>query len=217
MTLLTRATDCGLDSVSAMHTPNITGCYAGEDLDIAAPCYIKQADGLVYMSNATAANEAAGILGFTPRAVKQGQPVTLFGEGTRFSYASGMTPGQILYIGATKGRLDSAATVGDLVGVAQAVNATDVVVIRDSNTPLTALNLSTSVLKMFVSTVQTGTGASQNIAHGLGVVPLFVVVIPVDLSPATVGQFTVTEQAHDSTNVKVTVTTSKTFKVIAFA
>lgn len=69
---------------------------------------------------------------------------------------------------------------------------------------------------MFISAEQTGTGSSQNVAHGLPGIPSAVFVVPTDLTPATVGQYSVVEGAHDATNVKVTVTTSKKFKVMAW-
>jgi hypothetical protein len=65
----------------------------------------------------------------------------------------------------------------------------------------------------FVSTVQTGTGSSQSIAHGLGVTPSAVFV---SFTGSTSSQ-AVTEGSHTSTNVVVTVTSAATFKVIAFA
>jgi hypothetical protein len=68
----------------------------------------------------------------------------------------------------------------------------------------------------FKSAEQTGTGAAQNIAHGLGRVPAFVMVVPTDLAPATTGAYTVTEGAHDATNVVVTVTSGKKFRVFAW-
>lgn len=68
----------------------------------------------------------------------------------------------------------------------------------------------------FVSTEQTGTGAGQNVAHGLGRIPVFVAVIATDTSPATVGVFTVTYGAHDATNAVVTVTSGKKFKVLCW-
>ena len=70
---------------------------------------------------------------------------------------------------------------------------------------------------VFISTEQTGTGSSQNIAHGLGTVPTKVFVAPTDLTPSTVGSYAVTEGSHDSTNVVVTVTSGKKFKVLAWA
>jgi hypothetical protein len=69
---------------------------------------------------------------------------------------------------------------------------------------------------MFISTEQTGTGSAQNIAHGLGRVPSVIMVAPTDTSPATVGVYTVTEGTHTSTNVVVTVTSGKKFKVQAW-
>lgn len=68
----------------------------------------------------------------------------------------------------------------------------------------------------FVSTEQTGTGAPQNIAHGLGATPGNVVVNATDLAPATTGDFTVAEGVHDATNVILTVTLDKKFKVTAY-
>ena len=60
------------------------------------------------------------------------------------------------------------------------------------------------------------TGSAQNIAHGLQRAPSIVFIIPTDTSPATVGQYTVIEGTHDSTNVVVTVTSGKKFKVLAW-
>ena len=106
------------------------GLVAGEALLAAAPCYIKGSDGLVYMSNGTSNNEAARCHGFAPQAYAAGETVSLYGEGARFRYAaSGLTPGAPLFVGATKGRLDAAATTGGLTPVAFAVSDTDIQVI----------------------------------------------------------------------------------------
>ncbi len=128
MALVTRSANASLDANQAFQIA--AGLIAGEDLDIASPCYIKSADGLVYMSNGTAANEAAECVGFTARAVKAGQPVTLFGPGSRFGYGASLSPGDLLYVGATAGRLDTAATTGDTVGVARVLTATDIIMLR---------------------------------------------------------------------------------------
>lgn len=139
MSLVTRSPLASIDASTAQFAPQIPDLVAGEDLDVAAPCYIKSSDGKVYMSNATSANEAAECVGFTPRAVKAGQPVTLFGIGTRFKYGSGLTPGDVYYIATTAGRLDTSATTGDTMGVAYAVTSTDIVVYRTSPTVLNAV------------------------------------------------------------------------------
>ena len=69
--------------------------------------------------------------------------------------------------------------------------------------------------KQFLSTVQTGTGASQNVAHGLGATPAGVLVVPVDTTAST-NAWAVAEGTHTSTNVVLTVTASATFKVLAW-
>ena len=133
MALITPSANVSVDTTTAQFAPQITGLIAGEDLLGAAPVYIQSADGKLYMSNGTAVNEAAEIVGFTARAAKMGEPVTVFGKGARFHYAdTGLTPGDFYYIAATAGRLDSVATVGDAIGVAQALTATDIRIVRDN-------------------------------------------------------------------------------------
>lgn len=210
MALITRSANASMDTSQAKQL--LAGeVFAGENLDAAAPCYIKSSDGKVYMGNGTAANEAAEIVGFTPRAYQAGEPVTLFGQGTRFRYGSALTPGDVYFLAATAGRLDSVPTAGDSNGMAVVVSATDIVVLSTTPNRLGILR------GVFVSAEQTGTGAAQNVAHGLGVAPSKVVVAPTDLSPATVGQYTVVQGAHDATNVIVTVTSGKKFVVMAWA
>lgn len=70
---------------------------------------------------------------------------------------------------------------------------------------------------VFISTEQTGTGSSQNVAHGLGAAPAKVLVCVTE-HPGTpdTGAFDVAEGAHDGTNVVVTVTTNVKFKVMAW-
>lgn len=127
MALITRASSASPDASTGMFAPNLSGGIAGEAIDAVAPCYIKASDGKVYMSNGTAANEAATVDGFSTHAVAINQPVTLFGPGARFQYGSGLTIGK-LYVGTTAGRLDTAATTGGTVAVAKAITSTDIVV-----------------------------------------------------------------------------------------
>jgi hypothetical protein len=69
--------------------------------------------------------------------------------------------------------------------------------------------------KQFLSAVQTGNGALQSVAHGLGAVPAGVLVSLADNS-GSANAFVVTEGAHDATNVKVTVTNAAKYKVLAW-
>jgi hypothetical protein len=67
--------------------------------------------------------------------------------------------------------------------------------------------------QMFGSSEQTGTGASQTVAHGLGSTPTLIW-ITVTEDPAGTG-FDVAEGAHDVTNIVVTVTTGVKFRAYA--
>ena len=64
----------------------------------------------------------------------------------------------------------------------------------------------------FISTEQTGTGAPQNVAHGLGTTPSMVWW---SLSDCPAGAFTLAPGAHDATNAKFTVTSGVKFYVFA--
>lgn len=132
MALVTIATDASLDAASAMYAPQRSGLQAGEALLAFAPCYIKAADGFVYMSNGTAADAAAAFDGITPRAYASGDTnVTLFGIGTKLRYSTGLTAGSKLYLATTAGRLDTAATTGDAVGTAKTIDANNIRITRD--------------------------------------------------------------------------------------
>jgi hypothetical protein len=100
----------------------------------------------------------------------------------------------------------SAGTMRNVLG-AQTVTASQI-----ENAALTLAKAA-----VFISTEQTGNGGAQNVAHGLGVTPSKVLVIPTNTAPATVGVYTATEGAHTSTNVVVTVTSGKKYKVLAWA
>jgi hypothetical protein len=133
MANITRVAAASLDVSSGMHAPQISGnLIAGENLDGVAPCYIKAADGKVYMTNGTAANEAAGFDGFTAKATKSGESVTLFGIGARFRYATGLTPGAKYYAATTAGVLSDTTTTGGTVVLAKAISATDIRVVAAS-------------------------------------------------------------------------------------
>lgn len=129
MALLTRVAGASGDTTHLQKVPQVSGdLYAGEALDAVSACRIA-ADGLVYMSNGTAADANSRFTGFTPRAVASGQPVTLYRIGARFRYGTGLTVGAQYFVAATAGRLDTAATTGGTVAVAEAITTTDIQVI----------------------------------------------------------------------------------------
>lgn len=68
---------------------------------------------------------------------------------------------------------------------------------------------------IFASTEQTGTGSSQNVAHGLGTTPRMVWFSVSELDAGLVGGLDVAMGAHDATNLKFTVTSG--MKFFAFA
>lgn len=133
MATVTKASDASVDEITASKAAHLAGnLYAGEALAACDFCYIKAADGKVYRTNATSAGtEATRVAGVTPVAVVSGNPVTLIGAPMRLRYSSGLTPGAVFYLSATTpGALDTATTTGDTVGVAQAVDDTDIRVTR---------------------------------------------------------------------------------------
>lgn len=214
MALVTKVAQASMDTSTGMFARQTTGnLYAGEALAVADVCYIKASDGKVYRSNGTAVNEAAKFDGIVARACAVGEPVTLFGLGARFRYGSGLTIGTDLYVAATAGGLDTAPTVGGVDPIARVRTATDIQITKDAERS----RISFGGAAVFISAEQTGTGAPQNIAHGLGVAPTKVFGAPTDTSPVTVGVYTMTEGAHDAANVIVTVTSGKKFKVMAWA
>ena len=127
MALATRGTVASIDAIQGQKAPYISGLVAAEDLDALAACVI-QADGTVAMSDGTAAGAAAKFHGIAPKAYRAGEAVSLYGPGTRAEYGSGLTPGAPLYVAATAGRLDTAATTGGTAPVALAINDREIVV-----------------------------------------------------------------------------------------
>lgn len=108
-------------------TPALPGLVAGQALLAGAPCHV-ESDGKVYMSNGTAANADAFVVGFTAKTYVVDEPVTLFGQGLVLEYGTGLTPGAKYFLGTTDGRLDTAATTGDSRGIAVALDAKRIMV-----------------------------------------------------------------------------------------
>lgn len=122
MALITKSGTPSLSSVVPPQSSVIgSGLKAGEDIAGGDACYLKS-DGAVWRSDGTANNAAAKAHGIAARAAKSGEAVTLF-RNVEFHYGSALTPGAPLYVAATAGQLDSAATTGGTVPVAFVVDA----------------------------------------------------------------------------------------------
>jgi hypothetical protein len=123
---VTRGSYASMDASTGMFAVQLTGLIAGEDLDAVAACYLKTSDGKVYLADGSANDELAEFIGFTPRAAKSGQPVTIYSLGARFRYGSGLSPGMPLYVSVNPGLLADAASTGGLEIVAFVINTTDI-------------------------------------------------------------------------------------------
>jgi len=113
--------------------------------------------------------------------------------------------------------LDASAATGSISFAAGEVDSADLATNAVTTIKITDANITFAKAKAFASAEQTGSGAAQSIAHGLGVTPTAVLIVPTDTAPATVGAYTAVEGTHTSTNVVVTVTSGKKYKVLAWA
>lgn len=173
--------------------------------------------GKAALADANAGSGAEKFRGIALSGVGAGQGVSIVKRGHVSGYdLSSLAYDALVYLSDTAGALSDTPSTTNSVPVGR------VVALSDSN-PSKVLYIDAPWVQpsvaglVFVSAEQTGNGAAQSIAHGLGVVPRFVVVAPTDLTPATTGAYTATEGTHTSTNVVVTVTTGKKYKVLAFA
>lgn len=106
---------------------------AGEDLGYCDACTVR-ADGKAYRASGAAADANARIWGYTPRAYRTGQPVSLYFD-VNFHYGAGMVPGTRYYLsGVTPGGLDTVASLGGTVVAAVAVDANKVRVFQTMQT-----------------------------------------------------------------------------------
>lgn len=114
------------------------------------------------------------------------------------------------------------AVIADNAVTTAKINAKAVTAAKIADATITAAQIENKGVtfgktKAFVSSVQTGTGAVQNIAHGLSAVPAAVMIVPYDTSATTAGDYVAVEGTHTTSNVLATVTTGKKYKVLAWA
>lgn len=124
MTVRARWANAGMDTSTGMFASQLSGdLIAGEDLPVVCPCYVSASDGKVYMCVGAANTAPSKFWGFTPRATKLGQSVTLISNGARFDFSNGLLAlGELLYVGVAAGTLDNAATTGGITPIARAIN-----------------------------------------------------------------------------------------------
>lgn len=144
-----------------------------------------------------------------------GQAISVLHEGEIAGFTLSGNADTLVYLSDTAGALaDAAGTMQMAIGRVKCLsdaNLTKVLYVQaDWAVPLG--------IRVFSSAEQTGTGSSQNVAHGLGVTPAHVLISVTELPDAAAETgFDVAEGSHDSTNVVVTVTNTVKFKVIAIA
>jgi hypothetical protein len=126
MSAVTKSALASMDASTGMFAAQITDLIAGEDIGAVDAVYIKTSDGKIYKSNATSDVEAAEFVGFTPRACKAGQPITVYALGARFRYGTSLSPGAEYFLGTTAGGLDTAVTAGGRTPIARAIDDTDI-------------------------------------------------------------------------------------------
>lgn len=173
--------------------------------------------GKAAVADANAGSGAEKFYGLALRTRGIGQGLSVLKEGHVYGFdLSGLAYGALVYLSDTAGKLADTPSTTNSVPVGMVVPLSDsditkVLYIRAFwVTPSTAG-------AVFVSAETTATGSAQNVAHGLGVIPRFVMVAPTDTSPSTAGVFTVSEGTHTTTNIVLTITANKKFKVLAFA
>lgn len=121
-------TKFGIPSLATTLPPpnnQLSGLVAGEAIAAGDACYIKS-DGKIWLATGAAAAAAAKVKGFAATSAAVGQGVTLF-WGVNFAYGTALTPGALYYLsGSVAGGLDTVASTGGTVPIAQAVDATRV-------------------------------------------------------------------------------------------
>lgn len=122
MALIAKSGTPSLSSPTPSRENTITGLKAGEAIAAGDVCYIASS-GAVMRSDGTAADAKAVAAGMAGGAAAAGEAVTLF-INCNFHYGAGLTPGTPLYVGATAGRLDTAATTGGTAVVARVIDPT---------------------------------------------------------------------------------------------
>lgn len=122
MSLISKSGTPSLASPNPSGGDVLRGLKAGEAIAAGDVLYIAS-DGTLMRSNGTAATAPAVGGWIAAGDAQTGEAITGY-RNVSFHYGSGLTPGAPYYVGATAGRLDTAATTGGTVVVARAIDAT---------------------------------------------------------------------------------------------
>lgn len=130
-TLVVKSANASPDASTGMVAPQVSHRIAGVDIPGPMTPLEMRADGLLYPASGAAADSHARIFGWSTRKCKAGATCTVYGLGLVGKYADEtLTPGAVLYLG-TGGTLSSTASVGDAVGCAQAIDASNIRITRN--------------------------------------------------------------------------------------
>lgn len=173
--------------------------------------------GKAALADANAGSGAEKFRGIALNKAGVGQAVDVLKRGHAYGYTLSGAYDSLVYLSNTAGSLADApsATNAVVCGRVVPLSDNDLTKVLYIDAEWSQPSYGSSV---FVSSEQTGTGSSQNVAHGLGVTPSKVLIAVTELPDAAAETgFDVAEGTHDATNVVVTVTNTVKFKVLAFA
>ena len=102
---------------------------AGEDISACESVYISGANTVRKASSVNTISGESKFIGLAPKDYKAGEPMTVFGVGSRFKYSVGMIAGDYLYVSSTAGKLTDEGNAADRP-VAIVLNSTDIQIIR---------------------------------------------------------------------------------------
>jgi hypothetical protein len=122
MAVVAKSGTVSLSSVLPGQDKTISGLLAGEAIAAGDACYIKS-DGKIWKSTGASANAAAKVDGFAAKAASLNEAVTLVFD-VNLRYGAGLTPGARVYLSATAGLLEDAATTGGTAPIGFCVDAT---------------------------------------------------------------------------------------------
>lgn len=132
-TPVVKSANASFDASTGMVGPQVSHRILGVDCLSPVTPLTMHADGLLYPADGSAVGVNAVIFGWSTRAGKAGQTMTVYSAGDVAKYAdTTLVPGSILFLGtpaAGAAVLSSTASIGDTVGKAQAIDADNIRII----------------------------------------------------------------------------------------